>query len=122
MLPPRALVLFLACRASLSNGFQLTLSKSRSKLSVSRHVRHKPLLAPVVQLRGLHSTQASTSDRDTIRPLVLGLNKYSHDSAVCVVDANTGEVIFAGEKERLTRKKHDAGAVRGNNWFERFIT
>jgi len=122
MLPPRALVLFLACGASLSNGFQLALTKSISTLSVSRHVRHQPLLAPFVQRRGLHSMQASTSDRDTSRPLVLGLNKYSHDSAVCVVDASTGEVIFAGEKERLTRKKHDAGAVRENNWFECFIT
>jgi predicted NodU family carbamoyl transferase len=43
--------------------------------------------------------------------LVLGLNKYSHDAAACIVDANTGAVLFAGEKERLTRKKHDAGAV-----------
>jgi carbamoyltransferase len=45
------------------------------------------------------------------RRLVLGLNKYSHDASVCVVDADTGCVIFAAEKERITRKKHDAGDV-----------
>ena len=45
-------------------------------------------------------------------PLVVGLNKYSHDAAVCIVDAATSEILFACEKERLTRKKHDAGGER----------
>ena len=43
--------------------------------------------------------------------LVLGLNKYSHDTALCAADAKTGQVLFAMSKERLTRKKHDAGNV-----------
>ncbi len=43
--------------------------------------------------------------------LVLGLNKYSHDTTICVADANTGKVLFAMSKERLTRKKHDGGNV-----------
>ena len=37
--------------------------------------------------------------------LVLGLNKYSHDTTICAADAKTGEVLFAMSKERLTRKK-----------------
>jgi len=43
--------------------------------------------------------------------LVLGLNKYSHDTTICAADAKTGEVLFAMSKERLTRKKHDSGNV-----------
>lgn len=41
--------------------------------------------------------------------LVLGINKYSHDASLCAADAATGEVLFAVSKERLTRRKHDAG-------------
>lgn len=41
--------------------------------------------------------------------LVVGLNKYSHDAAVCVLRERDGALLFAGEKERLTRKKHDGG-------------
>ncbi len=44
-------------------------------------------------------------------PIVLGINKYSHDATLCAADANTGKVLFAISKERLTRKKHDSGNV-----------
>jgi len=43
--------------------------------------------------------------------LIIGLNKYSHDTSICAADASTGIVLFALSKERLTRKKHDAGNV-----------
>eukprot|EP00980_Cylindrotheca_fusiformis_P028327 scaffold22592_cov129-Cylindrotheca_fusiformis.AAC.13 len=43
--------------------------------------------------------------------LVLGLNKYSHDTALCAADSSSGKVLFAMSKERLSRKKHDAGNV-----------
>jgi hypothetical protein len=43
--------------------------------------------------------------------LVIGLNKYSHDATICAANAETGEVLFALSKERLTRKKHDGGNV-----------
>ena len=52
---------------------------------------------------------ADASEEEGPRELIVGLNKYSHDTAVCVVDAATGEILFATEKERLTRRKHDAG-------------
>jgi carbamoyltransferase len=42
------------------------------------------------------------------RDLILGLNQYTHSAAVCVLDAS-GKMLFCGEKERLTRKKHDGG-------------
>ncbi|CAN0131180.1 unnamed protein product, partial [Ectocarpus sp. 4 AP-2014] len=41
--------------------------------------------------------------------LVVGLNKYSHDSSVCILSYRDGTCLFAGEKERLTRAKHDGG-------------
>jgi hypothetical protein len=43
--------------------------------------------------------------------IVLGLNKYSHDTTLCAADASSGKVLFAMSKERLTRKKHDSGNV-----------
>ena len=43
--------------------------------------------------------------------LVVGLNKYSHDTTICAADAATGEILFAMAKERLSRRKHDAGNV-----------
>ena len=43
--------------------------------------------------------------------LVLGLNKYSHDTALCAADARTGQILWAQAKERQTRRKHDAGNV-----------
>ena len=43
-------------------------------------------------------------------PFFVGVNKYSHDASVCVVDG-AGKVVFAGSKERLSRVKHDGGAV-----------
>lgn len=54
------------------------------------------------------STSASVKDG-----LILGLNKYSHDSAVCIISAKDGRCLFAGEKERLTRSKHDGGDTAG---------
>ena len=43
--------------------------------------------------------------------LILGINKYSHDTTVCAADASSGEVLLALSKERFTRKKHDGGNV-----------
>ena len=48
-------------------------------------------------------------DADT--KLVLGINKYSHDTTLCAADATTGNVLFALSKERITRKKHDGGNI-----------
>lgn len=45
------------------------------------------------------------------RPVALGLVKYAHNACCCVVDAATGALLFAGEKERLTRVKNDGGCV-----------
>jgi hypothetical protein len=48
---------------------------------------------------------------DPSTKLVLGVNKYSHDTTLCAADATTGQVLFALSKERITRKKHDGGNV-----------
>uniref|UniRef100_A0A7S2XZK2 Carbamoyltransferase domain-containing protein n=1 Tax=Fibrocapsa japonica TaxID=94617 RepID=A0A7S2XZK2_9STRA len=42
------------------------------------------------------------------KSLVVGLNKYSHDASCCIL-SNSGEVLYIGSKERITRKKHDGG-------------
>jgi len=43
--------------------------------------------------------------------VVVGLNQYSHDASIAVVDAVSGELLFAAAKERLTRRKHDGGST-----------
>ncbi|MDP6963467.1 MAG: carbamoyltransferase C-terminal domain-containing protein [Planctomycetota bacterium] len=42
------------------------------------------------------------------RDLILGLNQYTHSAAACILDAK-GKMLFCGEKERVSRKKHDGG-------------
>ena len=43
--------------------------------------------------------------------LILGINKYSHDTTLCAADADTSEVLFAISKERISRTKHDGGNI-----------
>ncbi len=38
---------------------------------------------------------------------VLGINAYDHDVSACLL--RDGEIAFAINKERITRKKHDTG-------------
>src|SRR3989338_1933698 len=38
---------------------------------------------------------------------ILGISCYYHDSGACLL--KDGEVIFAAQEERYTRKKHDEG-------------
>ncbi|KAJ8605167.1 hypothetical protein CTAYLR_000363 [Chrysophaeum taylorii] len=45
------------------------------------------------------------------RDVALGITKYSHNACVCVVDASNGRLLFAQQKERLSRVKNDGGAV-----------
>ncbi len=41
---------------------------------------------------------------------ILGISAYYHDSAVALVD--NGEIVFAAQEERFTRRKHDAAFPR----------
>ena len=52
-----------------------------------------------------------------VGPLVVGLNKYSHDASICVADARTGEPLLVWAKERLTRRKHDGGDTAATRAF-----
>lgn len=54
------------------------------------------------------SPKMSTSSSASI---VLGVNKYSHDTSCCFVDGKTGEILLTQGKERLTGKKHDGGDI-----------
>ncbi|CAB1118329.1 unnamed protein product [Ectocarpus sp. CCAP 1310/34] len=85
---------------ALANGFLVpqTFRPTRSKHT-----------APSSELRlsiDSSSPPVFASDSDG---LVVGLNKYSHDSSVCILSYRDGTCLFAGEKERLTRVKHDGG-------------
>jgi len=44
-------------------------------------------------------------------PVALGLVKYAHNACVAVVDAESGALLFAGERERFSRVKNDGGCV-----------
>jgi predicted NodU family carbamoyl transferase len=48
---------------------------------------------------------------DALRPLIVGLNKYSHDASCCIMDSSTGKILFSQAKERISRLKHDGGAI-----------
>lgn len=39
-------------------------------------------------------------------PVVIGLNEYSHDTSIALIEERSGELVFAASKERLTRHKH----------------
>jgi carbamoyltransferase len=43
--------------------------------------------------------------------IILGISAFYHDSAVCLV--KDGEVVFAAQEERFSRKKHDSGFPHG---------
>lgn len=77
--------------------------------AVSQRRRLGPLHSASPSTSSTSSTPASSVASAVEDGLVLGLNKYSHDSAVCVLSNKDGRCLFAGEKERLTRAKHDGG-------------
>lgn len=88
-----------------------------------RHFRHdEPLRSPPTVSRRNHrrsrlllgySPPSGSTSADDGDGLIIGLNKYSHDTSVCVLSALDGSCLFAGEKERLTRAKHDGGDTAG---------
>lgn len=45
------------------------------------------------------------------KPLILGVNKYSHDTSICILDSSTGDVLYSQAKERITKRKHDGGGI-----------
>ena len=43
--------------------------------------------------------------------LIVGVNKYSHDASCCIIDSDSGNVLFTQAKERISGRKHDGGSV-----------
>ena len=68
-------------------------------------------LAFSICLNSCSSTRLLSEKPLTGQKLILGLNKYSHDASICIVDASDGNILFAQAKERVSRKKHDGGSV-----------
>jgi len=46
-----------------------------------------------------------------LNALILGVNKYSHDTSICILDADSGNILFTQAKERISSRKHDGGSV-----------
>lgn len=80
---------------------------AQHQCSPSSHRQHRSKV-PTLSSSSSSSLPVSEDDIDG-DGLIVGLNKYSHDSAVCVLRASDGACLFAGEKERITRIKHDGG-------------
>ena len=74
--------------------------------------RSKRILTSRFLAPGKYTSSASIEHEsaDEERKLVVGINKYSHDTSICAADAKTGEVLFFLSKERLSRRKHDGGS------------
>lgn len=120
----------MASRLKLGASLLLTAALSAHSFSTSSNLRHQGRnIRPYQQI---HSTpfdldlygdldessnpfqpsddeDSSPLAQDPSTKLVLGINKYSHDTTLCAANAETGEVLFALSKERVTRKKHDGG-------------
>lgn len=43
--------------------------------------------------------------------IILGVNKYSHDTSICLLEKSSGKVLFTLSKERITGKKNDGGSI-----------
>lgn len=88
------LLLFLSCYGYLSFCFIITSQKFAHSLFKAKNVKFT------------RSNRLSLGAK-----LIVGLNKYSHDASCCILDGDTGKVLFAQAKERLSRKKHDGGST-----------
>lgn len=85
-----------------------------------RHSSCSPRRRPN-RFSNLRCAVSASSDTPSISHFVLGLNQYSHDASIAVVASTvhssdtsldgTPSLVFALSKERLTRRKHDAGQV-----------
>ncbi len=101
---------------ALSLALQLT-----SSFTIRTHISHYsiPILHSTPFEAGYYDDVLNLSSSDkasslAVSPdtkLVLGLNKYSHDTSICAANAKTGNVLLSLSKERLTRQKHDGGNV-----------
>lgn len=59
----------------------------------------------------IHSQFKRPTSRSLSASLIVGVNKYSHDASICIVDSTSGAILFTQAKERITGRKHDGGAV-----------
>lgn len=51
------------------------------------------------------------SSKSNIGKLIIGVNKYSHDTSIAIINSENGKVLFHQAKERITNKKHDGGSI-----------
>lgn len=112
LLPVLSVVL-LIMKSHVANGFAAAPAAGRSLLNTPSRASTGGSRASGTWERRRHRTgreilhtskssslSASTSDVVDGEGLIVGLNKYSHDSAVCIMSGRDGKVLFAGEKVR----------------------
>eukprot|EP00960_Hanusia_phi_P011560 337499-Hanusia_phi.AAC.1 len=85
----------------------------RSFAASSRRISSRQTLMPSLlsrvirpQRAGLRGLRATAGDG-----VVVGVNKYSHDTSVCISCCKTGEPLLIWSKERQSRRKHDGGDI-----------
>lgn len=71
---------------------------------IQQFVKTNSFLRDVSAIRRIRRCVLKSSDE-----LIVGINKYSHDTGCCILSADTGKILFAQTKERYSRKKHDGG-------------
>src|SRR3954449_6942699 len=80
-----------------------------------RHLVGATLMRLEANVNSRHQSQAAP--RHQKKPMskphnyVLGINAYDHDVSACLL--RDGEIAFAVNKERITRRKHDTGFYQG---------
>jgi len=119
--PSRLSLLSLLWMGSWINEIQAWTTSSHITPSIDQqhHINKWRLPSTPFELDFYNDDKYDDDGDDSDRPLacppdtklVIGLNKYSHDTSICAADAQTGKVLYAISKERLTRKKHDSGNV-----------
>ena len=82
-----------------------------ARTSTKSHLDSTPFEADYYDGNNVFMEESSPLAVPADTKLVVGINKYSHDTSLCASDASSGHVLFYMSKERSTRKKHDSGNV-----------
>ena len=59
--------------------------------------------------RNALNEQASLLTNTSARALILGISVFGHDSSCALIDAASGDILYALTEERFSNLKHDGG-------------
>ncbi|GKY98852.1 hypothetical protein MPSEU_000841200 [Mayamaea pseudoterrestris] len=104
-----ALVAWLVIPVAESWSLQVYKRNQQSRIRNTQRLQSTPFEADLYDNPYEDSNNRNPLAAPPYTKLVIGLTKYTHDATICAADKDTGEVLFAVSKERLTRRKHDGG-------------